>query len=177
MLLLPFGSLQEFEALDVLLKEDNEYQDAGKEYILSPHDAPPYDRIETILLRAFSATPVLSIPEIGTPRKGRVYELRSYQAATEHLYERKVEMFNEGESALFEKLGFNPVFFGEVLSSNQMPHLMYMTAHADTTAQKANWDAFRVHPEWLGMKDLERYLHTVSHIDKYLLYPTAYSDY
>ena len=177
LVLIPFKSLDEFDALDGILASDVSYQEAGKDYIQAAHDAPAYKRIESILLKAFSATPRLTVPDLTSPRPGRVYELRSYQAATEHLYQRKVEMFNEGESELFIKLDFQPVFFAEVLSSHQMPHLIYMTTHADTTAQKANWDAFRDHPDWNEMKVLERYQNTVSHIDKYLLYPTEYSDY
>jgi hypothetical protein len=86
-------------------------------------------------------------------------------------------MFDEGESELFRDLGFQPVFFGKVVASEQMPHLMYMTVHADTLSQQEHWDAFRTDPRWEEMKDLERYRNTVSHIDRHLLYPTAYSDY
>jgi hypothetical protein len=118
----------------------------------------------------------MQVPEFDTPKSERVYELRSYEAATEMLYERKVEMFNKGESELFQKLGFQPVFFGEVLSSAHMPHLMYMTTFSDTTSQKEHWDAFRVHPEWEEMKEIEYYNNTVSKNTKYLLYPTSYSD-
>ena len=177
MLLIPFPSVKAFESLQSTLDNDDDYQEAAEDYLLAAHDNPPYDRMESILMKAFSATPDLVAPDLDSPRKDRVYELRSYQASTEHLYRRKVEMFDQGESALFIDLGFQPVFFGEVLLSDQMPHLIYMTVHADTTAQKANWDAFRVHPDWLEMKELERYKNTVSHIDKYLLYPVSYSDY
>jgi hypothetical protein len=176
-ILIPFSSLEEFENLPDLLTEDTVYQQAGSAYINAPFDAPPYERIESYLLRAFKTTPVLVTPELDSPRPVRVYELRSYQSATEKLHKLKVEMFNEGEIAIFQDLDFNPVFFAEVLSSSHMPHLMYMTAHADTTAQKKNWDAFGVHPEWERMKNLERYQNTVSHIDRYLMYPTDYSDY
>jgi hypothetical protein len=177
MLLTPFSSLDQFEQLPALLLDDPEYQQAGKAYIDAPHDAPPYGRIESTILRSFSATPEMVLPKLSTPRSERVYELRSYEAATEKLYQLKVEMFNEGESALFRELDFNPVFFCEVLSSTHMPHLMYMTAHADTTAQRLNWEAFGAHPEWERMKNLDRYQNTVSTITRYLLYPTEYSDY
>jgi len=177
MVLIPFSSLAQFEQLPALLEGDQEYMQAGAPYIDAPHDAAPYTRIESTLLRCFSATPKLVLPELNTPRSERVYELRSYEAATEKLYQLKVEMFNEGESKLFQDLKFNPVFFGEVLSSAHMPHLMYMTAHADTTAQRENWEAFGAHPEWDRMKNLERYQNTVSHITRFLLYPTEYSDY
>jgi hypothetical protein len=176
-ILIPFRSLDEFDALPGILRADGQYMQDARDYIESPHDNPPYTRIESILLKAFSETPRLTVPDPGSPRAGRVYELRSYQAATEQLYERKVEMFNQGESGLFRKLGFSPVFFGEVISSSDMPHLMYMTVHADTTAQKEHWAAFGSHPEWQEMVANERYRNTVSHIDRHLLYPTPYSDY
>jgi len=177
MVLVPYRDLNQFEETPSLLEKDAAYQEAASTYVDAPHDQSPYTRIESFLLRAFSATPTLALPELTSPRSGRVYELRSYEAATEKLYQLKVEMFNEGESALFQELQFNPVFFGEVLSSSHMPHLMYMTTHADTTAQKENWAAFAAHPEWERMKNLERYQNTVSNITRYQLYPTEYSDY
>jgi hypothetical protein len=177
MLVIPFQSLDEFEQIPSILEKDAEYQQSGQAYINAPHDQPPYSRIESMILRGFSATPRMALPDLTSPREGRVYELRSYEGATEKLYNLKVEMFNEGESALFQELKFNPVFFCEVLSSAHMPHLMYMTTHADTTAQKENWDAFRDHPEWDRMKNLERYQNTVSGMTKYQVYPTEYSDY
>lgn len=177
MVVTPFQSLKEFEQLPEHLAKDTEYQQSASPYINAAHDKSPYSRIESMILRSFSATPQLVLPELNTPRSERVYEFRSYEAATEKLYNLKVEMFNEGESALFQELKFNPVFFCEVLSSAHMPHLIYMTTHADTTAQKANWDAFVSHPEWDRMKNMERYQNTVSSITKYLLYPTEYSDY
>lgn len=177
LLLIPYRTLDKFVELSGDLQKDKLHQEAGRDYIDSPHNDPPYGRIESILLRAFAQTPHLSVPGLDSPRADRVYELRSYQGATELLYERKVEMFNSGESALFEKLDFNPVFFGEVISSSFMPHLMYMTTFADTIAQRERWDAFRIHPDWQEMKEIDRYKNTVSDITKYLLYPTPYSDY
>jgi hypothetical protein len=177
MLLVPYMSLKHFEKIPVQLEKDTEYLQAASAYIDAPHDQAPYLRKESFILRSFSATPRMALPDLSSPRNERVYELRSYEAATDKLYKLKVEMFNEGESALFQELGFNPVMFCEVLSSSHMPHLMYMTTHADTAAQNANWDAFRVHPEWDRMKNLERYQNTVSNITRYQLYPTEYSDY
>ena len=177
MLMVPYKSLKHFEKTPFQLDKDPEYQEAATAYVDAPHDQAPYSRIESFLLRSFTYTPRLVLPDLSTPRSERVYELRSYEAATEKLYQLKVEMFNEGESAIFQKLKFNPVMFSEVLSSSHMPHLMYMTTHADTTAQKENWNAFRVHPDWEHMKQLERYQNTVSKITIYQLYPTEYSDY
>jgi len=176
-LLVPFTSLEQHLELPELLKGDFLYLEAGKDYIESPYNDPPFSRIESIFLKAFTGSPQLCKPHLESPREERVYELRSYQGATELLYERKVEMFNSGELEIFVNLGFNPVFFGEVIASSSMPHLMYMTSFSDTVSQKEHWAAFREHPDWIGMKDKERFRNTVSKITKYLLYPTPYSDY
>jgi hypothetical protein len=176
MVFVPFRSLQEFAVLSETLASDETYQADGKDYIQASHDDPPYARIESFLLKSFSAMPHFAIPQHSSPNAQQVYELRSYEGATEQLYDRKVEMFNEGETALFQELEFNPVFFGEVISSAHMPHLMYLTTFSDTLSQAEHWDAFRVHPDWLEMKEIERYLNTVSGSTKYLLYPTEYSD-
>jgi len=177
MVFIPLQNLHQVEKLGEKLSADMVYQEEGRDYIQAAHDQPPYARIESILLKAFEATPEYGVPEFETPRSGRVYELRSYEGATEQLYERKVEMFNKGESELFINLGFQPIFFGEVISGAHMPNLMYLTTHATSEAQEKNWDAFRIHPDWLKMKEIERYLNTVSGSTKYLMYPTAYSDF
>lgn len=177
MVFIPFKSLEEFEQLEGKLHADKEYQQQGKAYIEAPYDDPPYQRIESMLLKSFTAKPRYAVPDLDSKPSERVYEFRSYEGATELLYERKVEMFNDaGEVALFEKLGFNPVFFAEVISSAHMPHLIYMTTFSDEASQEKLWDAFRTSPEWEEMKDMERYANTVSSITKYLMYPTDYSD-
>jgi hypothetical protein len=177
MVFIPFSSLQEFELLDAKLKADKEYQANGKAYIEAAHDNPPYERIESMLLRGFKSMPQYAVPDLKSKPAERVYEFRSYEGATEFLYERKVEMFDDaGETALFKKLDFKPVFFAEVISSAHMPHLIYMTTFENEAAQEKRWDAFRTSPEWDKMKNMERYANTVSSITKYLMYPTVYSD-
>lgn len=177
MVFIPFKSLQEFEQLEGKLNADKEYQKQGKAYIEAAHDDPPYQRIESMLLRSFTAMSQYAVPDLDSKPSERVYEFRSYEGATEHLYERKVEMFNDaGEVALFKKLGFNPVFFAEVLSSAHMPHLIYMTTFNNEASQEKLWDTFRTSPEWEEMKNMDRYANTVSSITRYLLYPTDYSD-
>lgn len=176
MVFIPFKSWNQLQELSIQLESDDEYLKAAVDFIEAPHDNPPYERLETIIMTAFSATPHFHVPDLKSEKSERVYELRSYQSATEKLYKRKVEMFDEGESALFIKLGFQPLFFGEVISGGDMPNLMYMTCHANEEAQAANWKSFVDHPEWNAMKVMERYQNTVSHIDKYLVYPKEYSE-
>ena len=173
----PFKSLLELNEIPRILKNDEQFQSGASDYINSPHDAPPYGRIESILLYAFSEMPNYGAFKYDTPHDMRVYELRSYQAATEKLLDLKVEMFNEGgEVKIFQELGFNPLFFGKVISGNTMPNLMYMSTFADKDSQADHWEDFGMHPDWQVLKKMEKYQNTVSKIEKFLLYPTNYSD-
>ena len=175
---IPVRSLGQFEKLPTLLNDDKQYQQDGQDYINATYDNAPFSRIESILLKAFKNMPEFSIPEHSTAPSGRIYELRSYEGATEEIYERKVEMFNEGgECKIFIDLGFQPLFFGEVISGPSMPNLMYLTTFESRKSQEEHWNAFIDNPDWAVLKEVEKYQHTVSHIDKYLLYPTDYSDF
>src|SRR5690606_35679776 len=112
-----------------------------------------------------------------TPKKDRIYELRSYEGPTEKYYRKKVEMFNEGgEVDLFDRLDFQALFYAEVLSGNSMPNLMYMTTFSDMKSHDEHWNTFRNHPDWKVMSGLEKYKNTVSGSTIQLLYPADYSD-
>ena len=176
--LIPFQSIDQFLNLDQHLNADDIYTSAGSEYINAYFDAPPYDRIESTLLLAFSDMPIMQPCPLKSDRSKRVYELRSYQSATEKYLKTKVDMFNAGgEIKLFEKLGFNAVFYGEVISGSVMPNLMYMTTFSDQESRDAHWKSFGSSPEWKVLSSLEKYKNTVSHIEITFLYPTEYSDY
>ncbi|MDP5170611.1 MAG: NIPSNAP family protein [Bacteroidia bacterium] len=176
--LMPFRSLEEFAVFEQSLAQDSSYLVRGAPYLNAPHDLPPYQRIESVLLLAFEDMPMMATPKLDGPREERVYELRSYESATEAIYRNKVDMFNAGgEVTLFDKLGFNAVFYGEVISGAHMPNLMYMTTHANQEARDANWKLFVEAPEWIALKSDPKYQHNVSHIDITFLYPTAYSAY
>lgn len=176
--LVPFESLDEYAGFETSLLADSVYLADGAAYLEAAHDNPPYKRMEIVLTKAFSDMPVMAVPALEGPREDRIYELRSYESATEAIFQNKVEMFNAGgEVKLFEKLGFNAVFYSEVIAGPAMPNLLYMTTHADSASRKANWDSFVNSPEWKAMSSDVKYQNNVSHIDIYFLYPTAYSEY
>lgn len=176
--LIPFISFFQFQSLNQQLELDSTYMNAGKSYIDASYITPPYVRIENILMNAFEDMPMLEPSQLEGPRSERIYELRSYESATEKIYQNKMEMFNGGgEIALFKELGFNPVFFGEVIAGANMPNLMYMTTHKNKLEQAANWKKFVNSSGWKAMSTLEKYQNNVSHIDIYYLYPTSYSSY
>lgn len=176
--LVPFASMDQFLAHEPKLLADPAYMTAGSAYLNAPYDQPPYLRIESVLLEAFPDMPMMATPKLDGPRADRVYELRSYESATEAIHRNKVDMFNAGgEVKLFDRLGFNAVFYASVLSGDKMPNLMYMTTFSDQASREEHWNAFRDAPEWLKLKAMPEYQNNVSHIDIHFLYPTEYSDY
>ena len=175
--LVPYSSIREFLRLPGQLEADRQHAQAGREYIDAPYNAPAYTRMETILLQAFTGQPQLQLPALKGPKSERIYELRSYEGPTEKLYRNKVQMFNQGdEVGIFKRLGFNAVFYAEVLSGSHMPNLMYMTTFENKASRDEHWKAFGADPDWKRLVALPEYQHNVSHSDILFLRPTAYSD-
>ncbi|SHJ20944.1 NIPSNAP family protein [Pseudozobellia thermophila] len=176
--LIPFRSLEEFLKLEDVLAQDKTYLSTGADYIHAKHDDPPYERINSTLMRAFTQMPQMRPSSVEGPRKDRVYELRSYESPTEATYQNKVDMFNiGGEVELFESLGFHAVFYGEVISGDRMPNLMYMTTFTDMKTRDAKWEAFFGSEKWGKLKNDPTYKNNMNKADIMLLYPTGYSDY
>ncbi|HEY5510620.1 MAG TPA: NIPSNAP family protein [Prolixibacteraceae bacterium] len=175
---IPFTSLDHFAKTLEALQKDQEYQKTGIDFLGAPFNQAPFVRKESILLRAFHLIPNFTIPSFPTPHAQRIYELRSYEGGTENLYRKKVEMFNEGgEWAIFKNLGFNALFYAEVISGSTMPNLMYMTTFADLASRTAHWSAFSAHPNWKKISGMAEYKNTVSKSVILFLHPTDYSDF
>ena len=176
--LIPFVSLEQFEKLDEMLGQDKAYISSGAAYINAKYDEPPYERINSVLMRAFTGMPQMKPSQVEGNRKDRVYELRSYESPTEATYQNKVAMFNAGgEVELFESLGANAVFYAEVLSGDRMPNLMYMTTYQNMEKRDAVWESFFASEKWGELSTDPKYLNNMNKADKLLLYPTEYSDY
>lgn len=174
---IPYETADKYFSMKVVLEKDADYQKRGSDFLNAPHDNPPFQRYESILLKAFAGMPRFSTPSFATDRSERVYELRSYESATEYKAGKKIDMFNNEEIALFEKLGFNAVFYGQVLAGSHMPNLMYMTTFQDMKTHDEKWEEFRNDPDWIRMRDKEEYRNTVSRNTQYLLYPLSCSDF
>lgn len=177
-MLIPFNSLEEISTIDNELLEDVLYLENGTEYLNSPAENPSFERKEVILLSAFEYMSQMKPSPLTAPRKERIYELRSYHSPTETLLQNKLDMFNQGgEIEIFENLGFNAVFYGEVIAGPEMPNLMYLTTFKNRESRDRHWEEFGNSPEWQALAELPEYEGNVSHIDIYFLYPTEYSDY
>jgi NIPSNAP len=173
----PLSSLDQLLTLPKLLDKDAKYLAAGKDYLDAPFKNPPYVRIETTILQAFTAMPVHAKPKLSSPKSERVYEMRSYEGHTERRYQNKVKMFNDGgEIPLFVRLGFNAVFYGEVIAGSHQPNLMYMTTFENKADRDAHWKSFSDDAEWNKLKVNPEYQNNVSKNTSFYMYPTEYSD-
>lgn len=173
----PFNSLKDFEKTQEKLEKNKTFLSNANAYLSVAYNTPAYSRMERILLKAFPDAPQLKVPTLTGAKQERVYELRSYESASEKLFRNKVEMFNAGgEIKLFDRLGFNAVFYGEVIAGAHMPNLMYMTSFENKTARDQHWSAFGADAEWKKLSSLPQYQNNVSHIDITFLTPTNYSD-
>jgi hypothetical protein len=175
---IPFNTVNEYFDLEGKLLNDAVYKDAGKAFLDAPVKEAPYVRCESIFMRAFSGMPAFKTYTYQTPPAQRIYELRSYESATEAKAAQKIHMFNEGgEIGIFEKVGSNAVFYAQVLFGSLKPRLMYMTTYADMKSHDDHWNAFRNHPDWTTLKAKPEYQNTTSKTNAYLLHPTSYSDF
>src|SRR5690606_16955899 len=55
--LIPLSSISQLETLEEKLQSDKLHTTSGKDFLDAPYDSPPYDRMESILLKAFVDMP------------------------------------------------------------------------------------------------------------------------
>lgn len=168
-LLLPHKDIASFATLNERLGRDEDL--LKSDGINVPPSDPIYVRMESSLMVSFNGFPQLAVPE----KKSRIFELRTYESHSKKANLKKIEMFNQGEIAVFKRTGLNPVFFGETLIGSKMPNLTYMLTYADMATRDKNWAAFLADPEWKKMNSIPEYATAVSNINNIFLRPTGYS--
>ncbi len=171
--LVPYDSIEQWATTSAKLATDAEHQKAAASYLAAQATDPIYDRIESSLLRAFETMPKVEKPK----SKAQVYNLRIYESHNEAAGQKKIEMFNQGEIAIFRRVGLTPVLFGETIAGQRMPNLTYLLAFDDDKARTDAWNKFRGDPEWQKLKAIPEYedKKIVSRITNTLLTPAAYS--
>ena len=175
--LTPYGSMEQWDQMEQALMRDSAWFRKVPEYAYADASHPPYERIETILLRAFPDMPVIHVPRLKAPLSERVYELRSYESPDERFGLNKIQMFNAGgEIRIFKRLGFEAVFYAQVLSGCHMPNLMYMTTFNSMDDRNAHWQAFSHDSAWRHLSALPEYQHNVSRADIVFVRPLPFSD-
>lgn len=175
--LIPFNSLDQWMKITNGLQSDAVFKKAGESFLHADAKMPAFQRMESILLNAFDGQPFLNVPK--EKNTNRIFELRSYESPTFHLADKKRAMFNNDEMKIFSRLGFNPVFYAEVISGSHMPNLMYMPVFKSVEDRNAQWKIFVDDPKWKEISaDPENENDvSVSHIDSILMHSTNYSDY
>jgi hypothetical protein len=176
--LTPYISLDVWLRTKTSIDGDQYYQENSKNFLDADTSQLPFVRESSTLLQAFPDQAKI-IPTTLKSDTGAIYELRSYESPTEELHRTKVDMFNEGgEIALFKRLNFQAIFYGDVLSGSRMPNLEYMVVFKDTVSRNEHWKAFGQSPEWKKISVDPKYRNNISvnHIDSYLMRRTSYSD-
>ncbi len=85
-------------------------------------------------------------------------------------------MFNHDEMEIFERIGSQPVFYGEVIAGSRMPNMMYMTSYSDKASRDAHWKTFGSDPAWKRISALPKYKNNMTRMDVQFLTPANYSD-
>ncbi len=152
--LIPHPDMPSVNTLNARLMSDDEHLEKGAAFIDAPADAPAYARMQTSLFKAFEGMPHIETP---VEALGKVIQLRIYESPSVKTGQKKIEMFNQGEIAIFRKCGLHPVFFGEALAGPNMPNLTYMLAFESHDERKANWDTFVNDPEWKALSSKPEY--------------------
>jgi len=136
------------------LLADDEFLRKGAAVLDAPSTSPAYARVESSLMAAFTGMPHLETP---ASSEGRVFQLRIYESPSIKTGQKKIEMFNTAELAIFRKTGLNPVFFGETLVGAKMPNLTYMLGFDSVEEQKAAWKRFSSDPDWRKLRAMPEY--------------------
>jgi len=175
LILTAFPTFEAVETTRAKLVADTVFQKAAEEY--STGAEPPYVRIDSSILKTFDGFPAVKPPEGGADRPARIFELRTYESNNFRSLRKKVKMFNDGEAAIFQRLGMAPVFFGETIFGRNQPSLTYMLSYENLAAREQMWQKFGADPEWKklratpGLSDAE----IVSNISNAILRPAANS--
>jgi hypothetical protein len=173
--LLSFPSLEAMGSAHSALLADKQFIQAADEWDSGPE--PPYIRMESSLLVAFDAFPQVVPPPADAKRPPRFFEVRLYESKSGKAGRKKVEMFNKGESAIFQRVGAQPVFFGQTLIGRDLPNLVYMLSYDDMAARDRVWRDFGGDPEWKKMRSMPEYADAeiVSNITNSIVRATPYS--
>lgn len=171
--LLPFDSLQAFEAVPAKLLADEVYQKAAADFLNAPKTNAAYERFESSLLVAFEGMKRMAIPP--SDKKPNVFELRNYISSSENKGLNKTKMFESGEISVMKEVGLTPIFYSRMLVGSKMPSLVYMTCGENMEEHQKHWKAFSSAKVWKDLQADPQYKDNVSTIIKIMLKRTVAS--
>lgn len=172
--LIVYSSSDQAVTLSARLAADEVHRQAATAYRSAAAADPVYSRIESSLLVPIEGMPRLEKPDIARPR---LLNLRIYESHNERANQKKIEMFNKGELAIFRRTGLKPVFFAEAIVGNALPNLTYLLVFPDEAGRAAAWSRFRDDPEWKKLRAIPEYAdkEIVSRITNKILLPASFS--
>lgn len=168
-----FKGFADMDACQTRLYANSDYGKARDELYAKGR---PYEREEVRLLRAFGGFPVMTPPPTEGRKTSRIFELRTYELETSAALERKIKMFEVGESAIFVRAGMLPVFFGETVFGPNLPSLTYMLSFDDLAARESTGRVSSNDPEWKKLGAQFPDVATVPKLSISFLSPLAFSD-
>jgi hypothetical protein len=176
-LLSPSGNAEKLAELDLELAKDEAFAKAADAFWNATAAAPPFVRVESWMLSAFTGWPKIVTPPGAATKAKRIFQLRTYESPSNGEHVRKVEMFNSGEFAIFVKAGCHPVFFADTLIGSRMPSLTYMLSFDDQAGLEAGWKQFVNDPDWKKLTANPRYAYDqiVTSISNQILSPLSSS--
>jgi hypothetical protein len=163
---LPHDTFESFLGFEAKVAADNEYQNAGKDILNGVKANAAFARFDSMLLNAMVNFPRVAVP---SQAPNRLFELRTYESPNAERAANKLDRFNAGEFAAFQRAGMPGVFFGGAIAGAGLPQLTYMVLHENPDDAKPHWDAFRKDAGWKQLSSQPQYKDNVSKIiDRYV---------
>ncbi len=144
--LIQYPSLEALQATLTKLDADPAHEKALQQ--LSSGPGMPFVTIESSILHNLAVLPEAVIPTDAATRPPRIFELRTYQNQSLTAMQKKAAMFNNGEIAIFQRLGMRPVFIGEAIIGPRQPNITYMLSFDNLDGREKLWQAFVSDPGW-----------------------------
>ncbi len=128
--LIPFNSLREFTLLNNTYVDERINIHKNVSYLNTSNSKTPFDKIESVLIKADLKLPFSKNPEDSFKKENRVYELITYKTTEKNFLEKdKNGIVANHKSKLKTDQSLNEIFYGEVLSDQVAENLMYMTSY------------------------------------------------
>ncbi len=176
-LLLPSAEVGTLANAELRLREDEQFLAAAAPFWNAPENSPAFERLECTLLIALPGWPQLVLPPPTAHKGERIFQLRTYQSASNRDHMVKMKMFESGEFEVFERSGFWPVFFGDALIGPRLPRVTYMVSFKELEQLNKLWKAFFSDPQWKKLTAMPEFNFepTVSNVSNLVVTPAPYS--
>ncbi|MDR2472578.1 MAG: hypothetical protein LBD53_03300, partial [Tannerella sp.] len=111
-ILLIYPDIQTYLKVKQAIWEDKTFLESAKQYFDTSAPKPEYFAFESYLSEAFDFIPIHRKPDAA---RG-LFEIRIYHSPNEEASKRKVKMFNVDEIKIFDAVGVNSVFYGDIIA-------------------------------------------------------------